>query len=569
MPTPQFLEQRHGVYFYRRDVPQAYRQAIGFKVWKISLGTGSRTEAERLARAHAVDHDALLAALKRGGAAAASALTEWAAKIEAAAVERLKATQRAISSRKLDAAQAKALRQRHAQLLHDGRTRVAQVRAAAQKHAASAADLTALGGVSGALQALRVSNTRAAFLSAAAADLGPSTLPPAIAAVRPDDLDEPEQTEMERLAARGAHAELLDELRDEKAIAERLRAALQPTGLIPKRPATSTASGPVITEIFDKWLASQGQREETSRKWKTYKRRLVDVIGDKAVRDVSKADIREYVEAVAQLPDAATLPPTARGGTVQALLDWAESETDPKLVTAATVGKHLDFARAFFRWCARQDYCESNPAQDIQAPKDTRGEDDRVRPFTWTELQRLVEAARTAWGAPSARTLIVLAGIYTGARLEEICQLAPSNLEQRGSIYAIRIDAKDGRQLKNEASRRVVPLPQVLIDMGFVTFASAKTNADTIFGLPRVMGRYGRGFSPHFRRLRESVGLDGPRLRFHSLRHSYADLLRARKVPDDASAQLMGHVGNRVRAGYGVGYDLETLHSWVNLLEPL
>ena len=61
--TPQFLEQRHGVYFYRRDVPQAYRQAIGFKVWKISLGTGSRTEAERLARAHAVDHDALLAAL--------------------------------------------------------------------------------------------------------------------------------------------------------------------------------------------------------------------------------------------------------------------------------------------------------------------------------------------------------------------------------------------------------------------------------------------------------------------------------------------------------------------------
>jgi integrase len=83
------------------------------------------------------------------------------------------------------------------------------------------------------------------------------------------------------------------------------------------------------------------------------------------------------------------------------------------------------------------------------------------------------------------------------------------------------------------------------------------------------MGRYGRSFSPYLRRLRESNGLGGPNLRFHSLRHSYADLLRAKKVPDDASAQLMGHVGNRVRMGYGTGYDLKTLHSWVNVLEPL
>ncbi len=254
---------------------------------------------------------------------------------------------------------------------------------------------------------------------------------------------------------------------------------------------------------------------------------------------------------------------------MQSLLDWAESETDPKLVSAATVGKHLDFARAFFRWCARQDYCESNPAQDIQAPRDTRGDDDRERPpFTWMQLQQLVGAAREHWGIDDPKTFIVLTGIYTGARLEEICQLAPGNLEKHGAIYAIRIDAKDGRQLKNDASRRVFPLPQALVDTGLIDYVT-KASGETIFGLTRVMGRYGRSVSPFFRRLREGVGITDSRLCFHCLRHSYADLLRAKKVPDDASAQLMGHVGNRVRAGYGAGYDLETLHGWVNLLEAL
>jgi hypothetical protein len=31
----------------------------------------------------------------------------------------------------------------------------------------------------------------------------------------------------------------------------------------------------------------------------------------------------------------------------------------------------------------------------------------------------------------------------------------------------------------------------------------------------------------------------------------------------------MGHIGNRVRSGYGAGYDLTVLKSWVDLLEAL
>ena len=355
-----------------------------------------------------------------------------------------------------------------------------------------------------------------------------------------EDLTEPE-AQAEELRLR--HAAALG-YREDVVSLTRLQGALAATGAI-RHPA-KTPQGDTISAIFDKWIASEGQREETARKWRIYKRRLVETIGDKVVRDVTKADVRAYVEAVAKL-----------------------HASKDKLLTAATVAKHLDFARAFFRWSTRQDFSDFNPAQDIQAPKDTRGEDDAVRPFTWSELQRLVAGARVQWGATSARTFVVLVGVYTGARLEEICQLAPGNLERHGDVYAMRIDALDGRQLKNEASRRVVPLPRALIETGFVDFARRADAGATIFGFPRVGGRYGHRFSSHFRRLRESVGLVGPRLHFHSLRHSYADLLRALKVPDDASAQMMGHVGNRVRAGYGHGYGVDVLKGWVDLLEAL
>ena len=478
---------------------------LGHEKWKVSLRTGNETEAARKARVLAVEHDAILQRLERDGPA-----NYLLAELD----------------KQTDAARRHTLVDK---LIAAADARVARLPVAERALLQS--------GVAVALAELRKLNGAVAIYELAMEN-APEEMK--LDVPLPDDLTEPEK-QAEELRLR--HAAALG-YREDLTNLTRLQGALAATGAI-RRPAKAP-QGDTISVIFDKWTASQGQRVETVRKWRIYKRRLVDVIGDKLVRNVTKADVRNYVEAAAKL--------------------HASKDT---LLTAATVGRHLDFARAFFRWAARQDYCDASPAQDIQAPKDRHADDRKPLPFTWGELQQLVEGARQRWGPQSPQTFVVLVGIYTGARLEEICQLAPGNLELHGCVYAIRIDALDGRKLKNAASRRVVPLPSSLIDAGFVDFASAQQGKATIFGLPLVSGRYGRSFSASFRRLRESVGLVGPRLRFHSLRHSYADMLRAKKVPDDASAQLMGHVGNRVRAGYGHGYGLDVLKGWVDLLEVL
>jgi integrase len=562
---PVYCELRNGIFVYRRDIPDRWQEAIGQTRWKVSLKTGNEVEATRKARALAVDHDSILERLERDGAAAY--LRDELANLEAARAATVRQAMndavhlRALGETPPDPAMA-------GDVFHEDleKLRVRMMRAAERSVATiSPAERAKIAEAGGLMSALAEFNAAAARirLDEDAFEVKPDgwqSNPPL-----PPDL--PIEDQLREHALRG-HARAAHE--QDKAARDHLGSVLAPTRVIPPPKGTVPAIGAAntISAVFDKWLTSEGQRDETARKWKTYKRRLVDVIGDKPVRLVTKADIRDYVETVAQLPDAATLPPASRAGTVQSLLDWAESEDEPKLVSAATVGKHLDFARAFFRWCSRQDYAETNPAQDIQAPKDTRDEDDLVRPFTRDELKALAAAASDKWGSKDRRTFITLVGIYTGARLEEICQLAPGNLERHGDFHAIRVDAKGGRQLKNDASRRVIPLPDALVATGFVDFAQA-AKGDTIFDLTRVMGRYGRSFSPFFRRLRDGAGLSDPRLRFHSLRHSYADLLRVNKVPVDVGDQLMGHVGNRVREGYGTGYDPETLYSWVKPLEPL
>ena len=319
------------------------------------------------------------------------------------------------------------------------------------------------------------------------------------------------------------------------------------TGAI-RRPAKAP-QGDTISVIFDKWTASQGQRAETVRKCRIYKRRLVNVIGDKRVRDVTKADVRNYVEAVAKLA----------------------SVEGQKLVTAATVAKHLDFARAFFRFCARQDYCGASPAQDIQAPKDAHADDRKTRSV---HLDGAAAACGGCAGADGARSLpqtfVVLVGVYTGARLEEICQLAPGNLELHGSVYAVRMDTLDGRKLKNAASRRVVPLPQRFNRWGLRQLCAAGGCRRYHLRLPACqwggMGAASRRASAACVRVSDWVG---PRLRFHSLRHSYADLLRAKKVPDDAVGAVDG--ARRQPCTDRLGWDMTwtVLKGWVDLLEAL
>lgn len=65
MANPTYMISKNGRYYFKRRVPKGLVEKVGKPFWEISLGTGDRRQAEKLARAQAVATDDLIADLAR------------------------------------------------------------------------------------------------------------------------------------------------------------------------------------------------------------------------------------------------------------------------------------------------------------------------------------------------------------------------------------------------------------------------------------------------------------------------------------------------------------------------
>ena len=348
-----------------------------------------------------------------------------------------------------------------------------------------------------------------------------------------------------------------------------------------------------ITAEFERWLGFKKQGHETVRKWRVYVRRFVDIHGDIPVQTVTKRMVVQYVDTIAMLPDSRGLLPALRRGSVQELLEWKDGADEVDLLTAATVRKHLDCIKAFFRWSARRgDDDRVNPAANVDAPVDDRKASDDVGPFSLVDLRNVVATAEKEWTTKDDRYWLMMLAIYTGARREELCQLARNNLFKEGETWFIRIDDADGRQVKTKNSTRVVPLHSDLIERGFLSYVLKKHDAtapgvgpmvrkvlrakpapetDLLFSsMSKSNGYYGHKLGAAFHRLlRTKAKITDPRRRWHSFRHNFADACR-NGVPEDVRHALMGHAeSNRIAGEYGHGVSAATLAMHLEKVKPL
>lgn len=150
----------------------------------------------------------------------------------------------------------------------------------------------------------------------------------------------------------------------------------------------------------------------------------------------------------------------------------------------------------------------------------------RVAYFTWEQARLIVQSAR-----PDLRAL-VLAALYTGARLSEILEIRGRDvLLQRKAVYITPQKTYRGR---------TIALPEE----GYKFFRSLCDDNDKD---RRLFPRYDGGLfttyyvASHFRRLMSSLGL--PQLYvFHTLRHTYASLLMQAGTPPVVVARQLGHL---------------------------
>jgi integrase len=148
--------------------------------------------------------------------------------------------------------------------------------------------------------------------------------------------------------------------------------------------------------------------------------------------------------------------------------------------------------------------------------------------------------------------------MYSGARLSEICQLYVNDIKQLEDIWYFDINDNADKRLKNKASRRVIPLHPELVRLGLLDHVEEMKAA----GAPRLwmtLGSkrdgYGHDFSKWYQRFNRKHITKDPKKVFHSFRHTVADTLKQKGVPEGVIAEILGHANQSITTGrYGKRY---------------
>ncbi|MFO7738929.1 MAG: site-specific integrase [Desulfatiglandaceae bacterium] len=162
-------------------------------------------------------------------------------------------------------------------------------------------------------------------------------------------------------------------------------------------------------------------------------------------------------------------------------------------------------------------------------------------------------------------------GLYTGCRLEELCQLYISDLTEVDGIWCLNIvEDKPDKSVKT-GEKRIVPLhPFIIEDLNFVGYVRGLPDqAGRVFPeLKRINHRYGHYFGRWFSTFREKSGIDSPprKKSFHSFRHTAINHLKQNDVPEHYIAELVGHSTQSITMGrYGKKYRPDKLMEQVVL----
>jgi integrase len=171
-------------------------------------------------------------------------------------------------------------------------------------------------------------------------------------------------------------------------------------------------------------------------------------------------------------------------------------------------------------------------------------------------------------GCGEAAYWIPLIAAFTGARLEEVGQLAVEDIrEERGVIYFDMTTVGEGQRRKTESSKRRVPIHSQLIKLGIMDYAKAMSSGRLFPEVTSNQGQQSASFSQWWGRYARKHGITDKRKVFHSFRHAAKDGFREGGVEEQISDALTGHAPMTEGRKYGSdAYPITRLKEGIEML---
>ena len=192
-------------------------------------------------------------------------------------------------------------------------------------------------------------------------------------------------------------------------------------------------------------------------------------------------------------------------------------------------------------------------------------------PYTDDELKLIFNTKNTYFKENPDIFWTTLIGLFVGARCNAAITLQYADIIKIDNIDCIKFqDTHPLKQLKNAATRRTVPIPQQLLDLGFVDWVNnqkSKLKAkDTDFIFPRCQtksGAYNNKFTTRgLVQYIKDIGItqnNKHKLDFHSLRKNANLCLESKGVPETFINDIIGWEGKTTRQQSYSNHELQKI----------
>ena len=269
-----------------------------------------------------------------------------------------------------------------------------------------------------------------------------------------------------------------------------------------------------------------GKSEDQLRRWRNPRikafRNLIALVGDKPIQELSRDDMLDFRQF------------------------WLERIADGE-VSANSANKDLIHLGDVLKTVNRMKRLGLDlPLGELSFKE---GAQRSRPPFSESWIREHILCPGALDGLNGEARAIVLGMINTGYRPSEGAALTRETIRLDGDVPHIAIEP-DGRQLKSQYARRVIPLAGVSLE-------ALREYRD---GFPRYRNKAGLSATVN-NYLRAQVLLETEEHSLYSLRHAFEDRMLAAGIDDRIRRDLFGHRLDRER--YGKGATLEHLASLI------
>lgn len=323
------------------------------------------------------------------------------------------------------------------------------------------------------------------------------------------------------------------------------------------KPLTTTAE-PTFSDVqrnfFREKEVSRGWREKTLEDHEAVFSLFREIFGDVPVSRIDKTLMRDFKSTIIQLPPNMRKIAKYKNKTIRQILAMKPRET----LSPHTINKYLSRLSNLFSYAVAHGYMTVNPAGSLKVKLRSRPDEER-KAYTQEDLKKLFrepdQSASYCYWTP-------LIALYSGCRLEEICQLHLGDIRQEDGVWVFDINDNHEKNLKTLSSVRLIPIHPQLITLGLLDHVNQLEAKGELRLFPELRQRrdgYGQTVSKWFQRYKVRCGIEEGKT-FHSFRHTFITHLKHKQVDPFMLHELDGHtIDSETMGRYGKRYTPQIL----------